>query len=154
MRSKITNKLRAVFTWLSTKTHAHLMWLRAHRATWRLLAYLVVAAAFFFTIYRIEVEGNERRDQICEQAERVHLQEVVELRRTYDYLDGLQPEQLKDPLNATVLTFLPQTEHTAQTDSAPPFCDEPGVGLPEPDPVVPKRPEKIDKLLKSVQRPN
>jgi hypothetical protein len=38
---------------------------------------------------------------------------------------------------------LSTTEAEARMDDAPPFCDDEGIGLPEPDPVVPPRPVKF-----------
>jgi hypothetical protein len=137
----------------------------------RLIAFVAVAAAAIFSSARtfqiadqnrtaleqIKREGVERRDQICLSTEREHLTKVSQLIRTYAYIDSLPDTAFdKTPPNAinlAVLTGLPQTEEAARTDVAPAFCDEtlPGgkpVGLPEPDPIVPARPKRIDRLLK------
>jgi len=98
------------------------------------------AANAQIAIKKVEMESRDRRDQICFQDERAHLREVNQLKRTYAYLVGLTPKQREQPLAKAIIRFLPQTEEDANTDEAPPFCDKPGVGLPEPDPVVPKRP--------------
>lgn len=109
---------------------------------------------------QIEREGTRRRDQICLRDEREHLNAVNGLKLTYRYLGSLTQEQRRDPINALLLDQLPRTELEAKTDSAPPFCDQPGVkaerryrlgkpggkppiGLPEPDPKIPKRPAAL-----------
>jgi hypothetical protein len=107
---------------------------------------------------RIVAEGNERRHQSCLGTEREHLNNVTQLKRTYAYLVTLTPEDQASSINQAVLRQLPATEEQAHTDVAPEFCDEPGaaaekagakpVGLPEPDPVVPERPAKVDQMLK------
>lgn len=112
-------------------------------------------------IAQIAREGAERRDDSCRKDERLHLEQVTRLRRTYEYLAALTPKQRREPINAAVLRFLPQTERDARVDPAPDFCDEPGekaealwyrtkgrqgappVGLREPDPVVPERPAAL-----------
>jgi hypothetical protein len=90
----------------------------------------------------IEREGRERRDQSCMLSERQHLQDVIQLRRTYRYL--VDPEKFGDrkgsDLYNVVLAQLGRTERQARIDRAPQFCDEPGIGLREPDPRIPQRP--------------
>lgn len=136
----------------------------------RLLAYLFVAAACVFSsartfdladqsrdaLKKIEQEGALRRDQICLSAEREHLNDVTRLVRTYEYLNSLEPEEFETSINRAVLVQLPATEEAAQTDTAPDFCDEtlPGgkpVGMPEPDPTIPKRPPGLAAKLKQAQ---
>ena len=105
------------------------------------------------TIDRIEREGIERRDQTCTLFETDHLQDAQRLARTYQYLDNLTPAQRREPLNQALVAQLPETEAEARSDSAPPYCDEPGaeaekngaepVGLPEPDPILPERPASL-----------
>jgi len=95
-------------------------------------------------------EGVERRHQICLSAEREHLNDVIGLRRTYSYLESLTPTEREQTLNRFIIRGLAQAEDKVNVDPAPAFCDEPGVqaerrgeppvGLPEPDPVIPKRP--------------
>lgn len=101
---------------------------------------------------RIQAEGIERRHQICLGDEREHALNVERLDNTYRYLMELSDAELEaagradgDLLNRFVLANLPQTEEQAANDSAPAFCDEANIGLPEPDPVVPQRPERIDR---------
>lgn len=88
-------------------------------------------------------EADKRRDQTCRLFEGDHLQDVKQLRDTYRYLGALRPSERAQTINVFVLRNLPQLERAARIDSAPAYCDEPGVGLPEPDPVVPKRPRSI-----------
>jgi hypothetical protein len=147
----------------------------------RLLAYVLVVAACVYSVAsvfeiarenkqtierveanqkRIDAEGIERRDQICLSAEREHLNSVNQLKRTYEYLNSLPDEAFvpsaANAINLAVLRQLPTTEDEANTDVAPEFCDvtlkggKP-VGLPEPDPIVPSRPERIDALVKKLQ---
>lgn len=156
--------------------------------TLRLLAFLLVFAAAIFSsvrtfevadqtrelaqknsavLRRINMESTERRNQICLSDEREHKENVDRLVRTYGYIESLTPRQRGNAINQAVILQLPVTEKTAQTDTAPDFCDEPGVkneklyqrtqgeqgkppvGLPEPDPVVPKRSTMVDKAFKS-----
>ena len=94
-------------------------------------------------IRQIERESKGRRDQSCRISESQHKADVDGLRRTYDYLKQLTPRQRRSPINRAILANLPVTEREARMDPAPPFCDEPGIGLPEPDPVLPKRPKSL-----------
>lgn len=88
-----------------------------------------------------ERERVERIDQSCRSDEREHLVNVRNLKQTYNILSDPKARQLIDPglLELIVTISLPQTEEDARTDQAPEFCDNPGVGLPEPDPKVPKK---------------
>lgn len=104
-------------------------------------------------IEQIAREGAVREDQFCLLTERDHRQDVRTLRETYEYFLKLTPAELKQTINQVILSNVPKTETEAKTDSAPEVCDEPGkygdknVGLPEPDPKVPKRPKELDTLL-------
>lgn len=113
-------------------------------------------------------EAAERRDQICLSTEREHLRDVTALRNTYLYLTDLTTREIASTFNRFIIAQVPATEEKAHVDVAPKFCDQPGVkaereyrlshgkkgappiGLPEPDPVVPKRPEKVNEMLKGV----
>lgn len=88
-------------------------------------------------------EGVERRDQSCRLFEGQHLADVRRLRRTYRYLLSLSATEREMALNQFVLRSLPQTEREARLDRAPDYCDEPGVGRSEPDPVIPHRPAQL-----------
>lgn len=129
----------------------------------RLLAYVAITVAFTMGLYRVESQGQQREDQFCLLAERDHLGDVRQLRRTYEYLGNLTPADLKlgDPralINIFVLRDLPRLEREAFTDKSPSICDEPGwlwdedTGLPEPNPAIPDRPTKVDKLFKGLRR--
>jgi hypothetical protein len=102
-------------------------------------------------------EGAAREDQFCLLTERDHRQDVRSLRATYSYLLSLTPEERQSTLNQLVLRELPKTEVEAKTDAAPKLCDQPGrygdrnVGLPEPDPRIPKRPPKLKRQIKQAQ---
>lgn len=90
-------------------------------------------------------EARDRLDQACTRDERNQKRDVETLRRTYDYLVREQREgrSLASGINRAVLIGLPRTEADAREDDALPACDKPGVGLPEPDPVLPKRPKSL-----------
>lgn len=140
------------------------------RTRWlQLLAYLVLASVVIFTSARtfdiasgnkvaleqIKKEGEQRRDQICLGAERTYNSEVTTLKSTYRYLEELKPREVSSSINVAVLRGLPQTEDTVKTGAAPAFCDETNsdgspVGLPEPNPTVPKRPAKVDHMYKAL----
>ena len=94
-------------------------------------------------IDRIEAEGVERRDQSCDISEAKHKADVVQLERTYAYLLSLSPREKRSSINRAVLANLPNVEREARLDPAPSFCDEPGVGLKEPDPKIPARPPNL-----------
>lgn len=95
-----------------------------------------------------ETDRLVARDQSCMLNERDHLQDVQELRRTYDRLpealefyDQVAPtEGFRVFLRQAVEADVRRLEKEARVDRAPEVCDEPGFGLPEPDPVIPERP--------------
>lgn len=84
-------------------------------------------------------ESLQRRDESCEITEREHKGDVESLRKTYAYIESLSEKETHQKLNQIIIANLPETEQNARTDVAPSYCDEPGIGLPEPDPVLPKR---------------
>lgn len=88
---------------------------------------------------RIAREGRKRRDQTCRIDERDHLDSVKRLRRTYDYLEHLPRAEYGSNITVAIVRQLPDVERDARHDVAPPFCDAPNVGLPEPDPKLPRR---------------
>lgn len=98
---------------------------------------------------QIANEGKERRSDTCRTFEGAHLQEVRSLKSLYDYLALLTVAQRREPLNRTIAKGLPELELNARTDQdqngeyVPEYCDAPGVGLPEPDPKVPRRPASL-----------
>lgn len=95
----------------------------------------------------IRLETVERVEQDCLKEERDHLKDVKNLRRTYRFLLGYPVSAHDDPLYVALIQTLPQTESAARTDNAPPYCDRPNVGLPEPDPVIPERPKALGSQL-------
>lgn len=92
---------------------------------------------------QIDKESDARADQACQLFEQSHYNDVQQLKQTYAYLKQLSPEERKQPLNRFIIVRLPITEKQASKDTAPEFCDQPGLGRPEPDPVVPKRPANL-----------
>lgn len=107
---------------------------------WMLVITVGLCAFVTVAIVSFNAEQAERRDQSCAITEGQQRDEVVQLRRTYDYLLSLSPAERRDPLNRAILAQLTQTEARAKQDNAPEFCDDDGVGLPEPDMPVPDRP--------------
>lgn len=105
------------------------------------VCFLLALGGVFLTLNLI-AESKGRRDQSCTQSERKHLEDVKQLRRTYAYL--VDPAKFGDrkgsDLYNVVLAQIERTERQARIDPAPKFCDEPGIGLPEPDPVLPTSP--------------
>lgn len=122
----------------------------------------VVAAVLIFfyisldgAINKINSEREERTDQACRGYELQYAEEVKELRNTYKLLEDPPPEfvgLLKNPL---VVDSILEDERNVQNDRdefgvyVAPYCDEPGVGLEEPDPVVPERPKAVTDLIES-----
>lgn len=90
-----------------------------------------------------EAERKVRTNQNCEFAERTHLRDVEALRGTYQYLEAVeqQPSEKQSILYKLVIKTVPRTIAEGETDIAPQYCDNPGLGLPEPDPVIPARPK-------------
>lgn len=150
---------------------------RNHWPALRLAAFVLLAIASIYAaartfeladenrkaVARIEVQRIDSRNQICLSDEREHKDKVNQLVRTYDYIAKLKPSDYDQTINVAVILQLPQTEKAGQTDTAPDFCDitrhvrgkdgklhDVAVGLPEPDPVVPKRPAQVTKAYKAV----
>jgi len=114
------------------------------------IAFAVLTLTNAYAIYqnhaaidRIDREGLGRRDQACTISERKQLADVQQLRRTYAYLLSLSPRERRSRLNMAVLQQLPSVEQEARFDDAPKFCDQPHLGLPEPDSKIPKRPRAL-----------
>ena len=98
-------------------------------------------------------ESRERVNETCTAFERdaiIATRFYRDARRAYGttikYLDNLPPDEASTLLNRTVKEGLPrlrrevrQRYEEAKATAAPPFCDEPQVGLPEPDPFLPER---------------
>jgi hypothetical protein len=148
-----------------------------HRRGAQLLAYILIAAAAIFAsartfdlaksnteaLQQISREGVERRDQSCRGDEAEHVQEVTRLTRTYEYVDSLPTKSFNDldTINKAIIRQIPDIEADAKTDPAPEFCDKTvinpetgereNVGLPEPDPIIPERPESVQRLLEEAE---
>jgi hypothetical protein len=131
--------LREIGLYLALALAAYAVYLSSQR----LDAVERVAETARMTQIATEREARERRDQMCRLFETDHAQDVERLRRTYAYLVRLTPEQRAGNLNQEVFRGLSQLEEEARLDSAPEFCDEPDVGLAEPDPVIPQRPARL-----------
>jgi hypothetical protein len=109
---------------------------------------------------QLKVDDQERKvrtDQACNLFERLHHRDVSEYlveRRSIvlltNFVNDLSPEEREQPFNKLIISNIPQArkdyfkeESEASIDIAPAYCDEPGVGLKEPDPCVPGRPELL-----------
>lgn len=88
-------------------------------------------------------DSRERIDQGCKISEGKQLKDVTSLKATYKYLLALPPKQRRKGINGAIFAQLSSIEHEAEIDDAPAYCDQPNVGLPEPDPVVPERPAEL-----------
>ena len=101
-------------------------------------------------VRQIKQESRGRRDQSCSLSEREHLEDIRTLRRAYrrtpkalEFYLQVAPRGFRPFLRNAVYADLARLEKEARVDRAPEFCDAPGIGLPEPDPVVPKRPPNL-----------
>jgi hypothetical protein len=116
-------------------------------ATWgrwgRDLVTFIAVALAVWSVWAGQSETKNRIDQLCTVQETKQKSDVDALAQTYRYLAGLSGDELSQSLNKAVLAGLPRVIREAETDDAPRYCDDPGVGLPEPDPKLPKRPKNI-----------
>lgn len=110
------------------------------------ITFIAVALAVY-SVYANSVETKERVDESCTISETKQKADVDALIATYRYLGELSGKELAQPLNKAVLAGLPTTVRNAQTDDAPSYCDEPDVGLPEPDDKVPEVPEDLKQYV-------
>jgi hypothetical protein len=108
--------------------------------------YGIVFIAGVVAVWALDSESSERKHQNCQIFERNNLEAVARLRNTYRYLMELPPEERSSQLNRAVLRQLPEIEANARADAAPPYCDDEGVGLDEPDPEIPARPPGLSPL--------
>lgn len=117
--------------------------LKLDRATWRDFTSLVAVAVAAVSVWLLVAERNDRADQICDITEADQRAEVRALGRTYDFLLDPKSKREAPGLYKAILAGLKQQEADAKRDNAPLFCDEDGVGEPEPDPKVPRRPAAL-----------
>jgi hypothetical protein len=117
------------------------------------LPYILAVAIAISGYVGIHNEINVRSDQTCFLFESDHLADVVTLRETYKYIEALKPGERSATINKFILVNLPSQEREARADLAPTYCDTMDLGLPEPDPVIPKRPAKVQALLNHVKHP-
>lgn len=122
---------------------------------WRAIAaaaLVTAAASMLLTVVlfaSLSTESSERRDQNCQSFEGAHLQEVEGLANSYKLLAASPPDGW-DRTQRFVAGLLPKAEREAARDDdglgvrVPDYCDEPHVGLPEPDPCVPGRPHGLE----------
>ena len=116
----------------------------AYRDVWLLVVSVLVAVAVIGvenTQDDRDREAADRRDQTCLLFERSYHRSVQSLEQTYRFLERATPRQARDPIVAAILAQLPQTELRVRDERNPAYCDKPGVGLREPNPRVPKRPD-------------
>lgn len=90
-----------------------------------------------------QADTKARINESCTIAERKQKKDVDDLKATYAYLLKLPPDQRRKGINGAILAQLPKSEAAAREDDAPSYCDEPNVGLPEPDTLVPDRPLEL-----------
>lgn len=133
-----------------------ILW-RWHFWRWSpLLAFVIIVLAGLYGFYRqelsnariervIEQRQADTRDRIhqsCLKSERDEQFAIEDYASTIVYLKGLSPSERNQGINKAVLQSLPKTRRRALISVAPNYCDKPGVGLKEPDPVVPDDPFK------------
>lgn len=114
------------------------------RVQWVLYALVIIGCALF--IRALEQEADDRQDGQCQIFEGQHLDDVTVLGNTYAFLLTVEPEDRNDALYKFAIRQLPTTEARAYRDRAPQYCDEEGIGLPEPDPEIPLRPKALKHL--------
>jgi hypothetical protein len=116
---------------------------------------LAVTILLGILVLNSQHQARVARDQVCTVFERNANDAVDQLSQTYDYLSVVQPPDLvgKEPasnLNVAVLTNVPNLERRAKAVTAPEFCLEDGVGVPDPPKPVPDRPAHVTYLLDSL----
>jgi hypothetical protein len=90
-------------------------------------------------IRQINRDGADRRDESCHYFEQQEALAVKQIRRTYSYLDRVAGPDRHSLLTREIVQGLPDQYRQAQADKAPKYCDEPGIGLAEPGPELPKQ---------------
>jgi hypothetical protein len=118
-------------------------WIERHEVKllrWGFIAMFVVSVSAGFLAWQATQANTERIDQSCTTDEREHADNVRQLEQTYNALSSPTIRANLGPgLVTLIVSQMAELEKDARTDQAPPFCDEPGVGLPEPDPEPPER---------------
>jgi hypothetical protein len=116
----------------------------------RTLTMFAVGIAFF-AILKIASEGITRRDETCKLFERQHAADVQQVAQTIRFLN--HPPRLLAGLVVFAEAQLPQTYRDAVASTEPSYCNEPGVGLPEPGPVLPPLAEPHDSIARPPSSP-
>lgn len=130
--------------------------------SWRavMFTYVCIFLAIAFSSYLNTSERNRALSDFCLVQEQRHAEQVIQLKRTYNYLDQLTPEQRSDPntINPIIIANLSNQEAETKADVAPITCDdtystgllglgsEKDYGNPEPDPEIPERPSSLKTL--------
>ncbi len=100
------------------------------------LTFMVSAWLYSQTVGEVAV----RVDQTCRIFEQNHRSSVSRYKSSLDYLVKLPPAERNQGINRAVLKNLPVLRQETLRDKAPAYCNEPGVGLPGPEPSVPRDP--------------
>jgi hypothetical protein len=101
------------------------------------------------TVAKLDQEAEVRRSQTCETFEGAYAEQVRRLENTYGFLLLPGIRQRSPDLYDFAIRELPTLERGAKSDDdpfgprVPAYCDDPNVGLPEPDPEVPRRPDGL-----------
>jgi len=143
--------------------HQGKFWVSARRA-YRVWTDLVPLIALGIALYAVvesagnvralEAESHERRDQSCVVFERdtiaaktAYVTAKQQLTSTQDYLHTLSPAERRTGINQAIVASLPRLKdavdvqwRNARATAAPVYCDEPGIGLEEPNPALPDKP--------------
>jgi hypothetical protein len=102
-----------------------------------------------YAVWGIQNEADVRRSQTCESFESAYAEQIRRLENTYVFLTLPGIKERSPDLYALALRELTALETAARKDSdpfgprVPDYCDDEGVGLPEPDPKVPRRPADL-----------
>jgi hypothetical protein len=114
-----------------------------YRDVWLFLITGLVLAAILISQH----EARQREDQTCTLFERNYRDAVQQLQQTYDYIGGLNADDLKQSLNKAVLANIPLAERRAKNVVPPAYCNPDDTGLPGKNPEIPKRPKGLEPLL-------
>jgi hypothetical protein len=121
---------------------------------WQDVIPLFALGIALFAVLHLNHESAQRRDQNCIVFERdaiaaktAYVTAKEQLDNTERYLANLPAAERKTTINVAVAANLPRLEETvdlqwrnAKASAAPPYCDQPGVGLDEPNPALPSKP--------------